>query len=352
MLTIRLLFVVFVALNAFASVASAITVGTQSIQVVDDSRSRSFTSEIWFEAEPGTKEESFPTLPPLRPIAITVNAKPANMPTRRPLIIISHGNWSTRYGHGTLAIALVKAGYIVLSTSHPGTMNGDLQTAYRMKLWERSRDVSVSLTRLLSDPQWAARIDSNRIGFAGHSFGAWTGVSLAGGRYDINRQLDACKAASVKDQYCETMVKDFLPEYASADSTGSYRDSRIRAFYLMAGGPGAGFLTDTLKEIKAPVLFDTAKFDTILAPEMGSTLLARAIPTAKEIVRDVGHFTYVPLCRPLVGRALAGQICSDPDGVDREALHTAVAADATKFFAAHLGAGGTIGAVGASSEKR
>jgi predicted dienelactone hydrolase len=233
----------------------------------------------------------------LQSIAIAPDAAPAAVSASKPLIVISHGNWSTRYGHGALAIELVKAGYIVMTTSHPGTMNGDLQTAYRLRLWERSRDVSVALDHLLADPIWAARIDAKRIGFAGHSFGAWTGLNLAGGRYDFARQLEACKTMTEKDQYCTGMLKDYTPDLPTQDSSANYSDKRLKAFYLMAGGPGAGFTPESLAALKTPMLFDTAKFDVVLAPSLGSNLMAKSVPSAKEIVRDVGHFTYAPLCR-------------------------------------------------------
>jgi predicted dienelactone hydrolase len=228
----------------------------------------------------------------------------------------------------------VRAGYIVLTTSHPGTMNGDLRTEYRLRLWERSKDVSFALTEILKNPTWAARIDTQKIGFAGHSFGAWTGVSLAGGRYDFARQLQACKAMPDKDQYCTGLIKDYTSELKTSDSADQYLDSRFRAFYLMAGGPGAGFTPESLSAIRVPMLFDTAKFDTVLAPAAGSSLIASQVPGAREIVREVGHFTYAPICRPIIGRAVIGQICVDPDGVERKQVHAQVGKDAISFFRA------------------
>jgi predicted dienelactone hydrolase len=226
----------------------------------------------------------------------------------------------------------VRAGYIVLSPSHPGTMNGDLRPEYRARLWERSLDVNFALTELLKDPVWGPRIDQKRIGFAGHSFGGWAGVNLAGGRYDYSRQLQACKDMATKDQYCEGLVKDYNPQTPTDDGKGNFKDDRIRAFYMIASGVAAGFDTQSLKNITAPMVFDTAKFDTVLAPQLGSSMFAQNIPGAREIMREVGHFTYGPVCRPIIGKLLAGQVCTDPDGVDRKAVHAKVVKDAIDFF--------------------
>jgi predicted dienelactone hydrolase len=319
-----------------------IVVGTVSIEMNDSSRKRPFTSEVWFAAAQGTQAEPFAPLPPIVPFDVALQAKPATTSdaagpaARKPLIVLSHGNWATRYAYGWLATDLVRAGYIVLTPSHPGTMFGDLRPEYRARLWERSQDVSFALTELLKDPAWAARIDPQRIGFMGHSFGGWTGVSLAGGQYDYARQLQYCKDTPQKDLYCEGLIKDYNPQTVTEDGKASFQDKRIRAYYMMASGVAAGFDTASLKGITSPMVFDTAKFDTVLAPQAGSSLFAQSIPSSREIVRDVGHFSYGPECRPVIGKLLAGQVCTDPEGVSRKDLHTKVTQDATAFFATEL----------------
>jgi predicted dienelactone hydrolase len=323
-------------LAACGAHAGEVVVGTTTLEFKDATRQRSIVSEFWFEAAPGTVAESFVPLPPLQALALAPSAKPPGSPARRPLIVLSHGNWATRYAYAWLATELVKAGYVVLSPSHPGTMFGDLRPEYRARLWERALDVSLVLDRVLADPAWSERIDAHRIGFAGHSFGGWTGVSLAGGRYSYDRQLQACRDQLGKDQYCTGLVADFDPATPVADGTRSFKDERFKAFYLMASGPAAGFDDASLHAIRMPMVFDTAVADAVLAPGIGSSLFARRIPGAVETLRDVGHFSYAPLCKPLVGRLLAGQVCEDPPGVDRAGVHARVAADAVRFFKAHL----------------
>jgi predicted dienelactone hydrolase len=83
-------------------------------------------------------------------------------------------------------------------------------------------------------------------------------------------------------------------------------------------------------------LIETARFDEVLDPQTHSSALARRIPSAREIVRPVGHFAYVPLCKPVLGaliaRAAGVPICNDADGVDRASVHRQVAADVVAFF--------------------
>jgi len=329
-------FVLAVCLSTAALAEQGKTVGTASIEMDDKAHARKFVSELWFEAAPGSKVEEFSVRPPLRAIGIARNAEPAPGLGKQPLIVVSHGNWGSRYSQGWLAIRLINAGYMVLSTSHPGTLGDDQSAAGRLRLWDRSRDVSFALTEVLKHPKWSALVDENRIGFAGHSFGGWTGISLAGGQYDPARQRAFCETSPKRDFYCDGTLKDDISGVQTTDATGSFKDNRFRAFYLMAAGPGQGFSEESLKSITVPFVVDTAELDEILEAAANSSALAKRIPAAREIVRPVGHFAYVPQCKRLVGpllaRAAGTPICDDPKGVDRGSLHQQVADDVVDFF--------------------
>jgi predicted dienelactone hydrolase len=310
-------------------------VGTATIQLENRAKARKIESELWFVAAGDAKVENFSPRPPLRAIPIARNAVPQPTTSKRPLIVVSHGNWGSRFSQGWLALELTRAGYLVLSTSHPSTAGDDQTAAGRYRLWDRSRDVSFAIDEILRHP-WAGLIDESRIGFVGHSFGGWTGVSLAGGRFDPQLQRTACETAQKRDFYCDSTLMDDIAGVPAQDAAESFKDPRISAFYIMGSGPAQGFSAESLKSISVPFVVDTAEYDEILDPEINSTALARQIPGAKEIKRPVGHFAYVPECRWLIGRMLASQICRDPDGVDRARIHKEVARDVVEFFNTHF----------------
>jgi predicted dienelactone hydrolase len=308
------------------------TVGISTIVVKDVARARNLNTEIWFQADSAAKAEGFSPILPIAAIALAQNSEPAADFKKRPLVVISHGNWGTRYSQGWLASRLVKAGYVVVSPSHPGTMNDDRTAVAALRLWDRSEDVRFALSAVLKDPKWASLIDQDRIVFWGHSFGGWTGVSLAGGRFDVNQEIAACKEQTPKDMYCNGLLAEDISKISLTGSDGSYADNRFKAFYLTATGPVRGMTVPSLKAITAPVLFDTAQFDQVLAPEMNSTWAAKLVPSATEIVRPVGHFVYVPLCKPIIGKLAASLICTDLKGVDRADVHEKVGIDVVRFF--------------------
>jgi len=47
-------------------------------------------------------------------------------------------------------VELLNAGYVVLSTSHPGTVGDDQTAAGRYRLWDRSRDVSSAIDEVVA----------------------------------------------------------------------------------------------------------------------------------------------------------------------------------------------------------
>jgi predicted dienelactone hydrolase len=314
-----------------------------AITIEMNNNSRKFPVELWYEPAPEAKVEELSFRAPLRPIRVARGAEPRRDVARRPLIAISHGNWGTRYSQGWLALKLVNAGYVVVSASHPGTLADDQTVAGRFRLWDRAADVSFVLDQILNDPKWAPLVDGRQIGFVGHSFGGWAGVSLAGGRYDPIRQRAFCETSAMKDFYCDNTLKDDVSRVQAADAARSFQDARIKAYYIMGSGPGQGFSEESLKAISAPFVVDTAQLDEILDPRTNSNTLATLISGAKEIKRSVGHFAYVPQCRSIVGPILtrvAGiPICDDPDGVDRTAVHQDVARDVIQFFNTKLRVG-------------
>ena len=317
-----------------AAVQNERVVGATTIELQNKVSKRKVVTELWYAPAGNPKAEDLSFRPPLRPVTVARGAEPVS--GKRPLIVVSHGNWGSRYSQGWLALKLVRSGYIVLSTSHPGTVADDQTATGRYRLWDRSRDVTFALDQVLNDPKWAALIDETRIGFVGHSFGGWAGVSLAGGRFDPVRQRAFCESVSKKDPYCDGTLKDDVSAISAIDAGESFKDARIRAFYIMASGPAQGFAADSLQSISAPFIVDTARFDEILEPLANSGALAKQISGAREIVRPVGHFAYVPECRPLIGKVLAAAagipICDDPAGIDRATVHGEIAGEVIRFF--------------------
>jgi predicted dienelactone hydrolase len=70
-----------------------------------------------------------------------------------------------------------------------------------MLWWDRARDISVLIDKLLADPQLGAHIDSSRIGVAGFSLGGYTSLATVGARLAYEQWKSFC-ASQPREPTC------------------------------------------------------------------------------------------------------------------------------------------------------
>ena len=215
-----------------------------------------------------------------------------------------------------------------------------------MLWWLRAKDISTVLDDILADPDFAPRIDQQRIGAAGFSLGGYTMIELAGG-ITSRRHFDAVCAAAPDQVSCHAPPEfaDLLAKARALEATdpgfaqalrgdnSSYRDPRIRAFFAMAPALGPAFTPDSLKTIDRPVMIVAGAADHVVPVDANAKYLAATIPHAALTIFSGGvdHYTFFDECTP-VGRDTRPMLCVDKPGVDREAVHDATVALAAKFF--------------------
>jgi dienelactone hydrolase len=170
--------------------------------------------------------------------------------TPYPLIVFSHGLGGSREGYTYLGKYWAQHGFASLHVQHVGSdrslwtgstlgLVGRLQQAAQAdEAQARALDVHFALDRLLADPAWRGRVDAQRIGMAGHSYGANTTLLLSG--------------ASPSAQGRSVLL----------------RDERIRASVLISAPPfyGSPELTSILQSVRIPTLHITATQDDITIP--------------------------------------------------------------------------------------
>lgn len=111
-------------------------------------------------------------------------------PGTYPLVIYSHSSGGHRRSATFLCTHLASRGYVVAALDHSELVapelarreeESDEQKWARARAWGANRvpDISFILDYLLSGAGWhsEAKIDSDRIGIAGHSFGGWTALA-------------------------------------------------------------------------------------------------------------------------------------------------------------------------------
>lgn len=275
---------------------------------------------------------------------------------RYPVVLLSHGTGGAASGFDWLARALALRGFIVIAANHHGNT---AMERYRpegfLAMWERPRDLSLLLDHLAAHPDFADRLDLDRIGVGGFSAGAYTATALLGAvtlfsQFRPRNAADAAQinpgattplpsgprefpglAAHLPRLLAESAVFRASWERMSAD----YRDPRIKAALLCAPGrPVRSFSEESLAAIDVPALVVAAADDTVApAADCAIWLQQRLARSRIEMLGPgTGHYVFLPEATP-IGRRTAPDICVDAPGVDRRRIHAGIIAAAAALFA-------------------
>src|SRR5438093_8642194 len=192
----------------------------------------------------------------------------------RNFLLLAYPRWAA----ARLAMSaefLAARGYIVFALNHYRANTYDSTIAYLAnKLWQRPRDISLTISYLLSNPSWGRLIDASRIGVAGHSQGGFTALWVAGTTINPEKYL-AFQRAWRNNQ----MVPDYLRNELPLDASPALdvHDKRIKAAFAMAPGIVQAFGMDEagLRQLKVPAYITVGAADTQAPPAENAEFAAR-----------------------------------------------------------------------------
>jgi predicted dienelactone hydrolase len=370
---LKWLFVIAFSLHIFGMIAQAAkksanstTVGVVLRTFMDESRknwrgtgSRPLATIIWYPAAAGAriKEPDYGAPPELMKYFVSYplaeGAAISHHSPKYPLVVLSHGSGSAALELAWLGYYLASRGYIVAGVNHHGDTGaepgGPVPQGFGTP-WERAKDLSVLIDKMLGDSLFGPRIDANRIAAAGHSAGGATVIELAGGIFSPSQIHEWCKSNGGADTNCHLppMIQkniDTLIELAKTDpivrdsmrrSQLPYNDPRVKAVFAMAPAIGIGHTDASLKAIHIPVGIVAGRADDITPLLTNAERFANLITTSTLTVLpgNVGHATFGSLCTPAAinGPDWVRWVCHDEAGVDRAAVHQQTAQLAAELF--------------------
>jgi predicted dienelactone hydrolase len=278
----------------------------------------------------------YPTAPhdsvlTLGPIAVRAATGLAPAPGSYPLIVFSHGTGGSMLGHHDSLTALARAGFVTAAVEHPrDNYRDDSGFGTDLQLIGRPHHIVNLVDAVLAHELAGALVDRTRIGMVGHSIGGYTALLIAG----------AVPNFALMDEYRRAVPFDPLRE--RADAAGRQRrkpdlalvaDQRVRAIFLMAPALGYVFDRPGLEKVHVPVQLWRPSGDEVLAHPLNAERIARMLPRPPEysVMEGAGHFVFLAPCSKEFAQRLP-QICTDPPGIDRAALHEHLNARMVEFF--------------------
>ena len=265
-------------------------VGVQTWRLQDDARGddlpRPIVTEVWYPASEDAREGegvSYRLEDILRPDALALVQGELDVelqtdavrdaPVRLsdgpyPVILFSHGSGGIRAQSTYLTVFLASHGYVVLSADHDGNTLSDLlvdgdqrQESLLQSFQDRPRDLDFLVDHLRSLPESdpiREAIDLDRMGVAGHSFGALTSIRWMGLGADVR-----------------AVVAQAPPS--------------IDLVWLG--------MSKTLGDLDVPLMLHVGALDETTTPEDADTIWREAsAPRSRMTLASGGHFTFSDMC--------------------------------------------------------
>ena len=243
--------------------------------------------------------------------------------------------------HYDTALALARAGFVVIALTHNGDNSQDQSyTGNNINLIERPRQLELVIDFVLKDWGDHSRIDPRRIGVFGFSLGGFTVLVESGGIPDLGRMKQLCNERPSAPE-CDFIRKrrgDMLAPVANAPAW--VQDDKIRAAVVAAPAVAYLFPPGGLRQVRIPVQLWRAAADQNAPDAWNSALVAAGLPVEPELhtVPYANHYAFLPPCTDTL-RQFAAFICADEPGFDRAGFHRQFNQEVVAFFEKTLRAG-------------
>lgn len=264
-----------------------------------------------------------------------------------PVIVISHGLGSDRKAYQYLAEHLASYGFVVAIPEHPGSserqllalLNGQADdVAEPREFVDRPLDIKLLLDELTVRSQWdptfQGRLNLQQVGVAGHSFGGYTALALAGAKIDFERLRQDC-ATNLNNTLnislvlqCRALV---LPR-----QNYDLSDPRVKAVIAINPIDSSILGPSSLSQIRIPVMLVTGSADTV-APALHEQIQPFTWLTTPQrylmLIEGASHFSTIG------EEALASAVFRIPPEVVGPAPNLArsyLKAFSTSFFETHV----------------
>ncbi|MGB0564455.1 MAG: alpha/beta hydrolase, partial [Spirulinaceae cyanobacterium] len=192
---------------------------------------------------------------------------PQGQDNRLPLVIISHGLGSDRQTFVYLAEHLASHGFAVAVPEHPGSNAAQIQALAAgresdltppSELVDRPLDIQFLLDQLAEE--YSDRLNTQRVGVVGQSFGGYTALALAGAQLNVPALADTCPEALLALNWSLVLQCSAL---RLAEPLPRLQDERVAAVIAINPLTSQIFDTEQLGAIALPMVWVAGGADTV-----------------------------------------------------------------------------------------
>jgi predicted dienelactone hydrolase len=210
------------------------------------------------------------------PVDLYLPQQQANL---APLVVISHGLGSDRQTFAYLATHLASHGFAVAVPEHLGSNDKQIESLLNgfadrvtppQELIDRPLDIKFLLDYLQNS--FGKRIDTEKVGVIGQSFGGYTALALAGAKLNFERLKKDCLSSNDTSFNISTILQCLALKLPQEEQQKNLRDERVIAAMAINPLTSTIFGKEGLQDIKIPVTIVSGSNDPI-TPALSEQIL-------------------------------------------------------------------------------
>lgn len=310
-----------------------------------DDNDRTLPAMVWYPTEDKTGEPMTYLLGLVQDSAFK-NAKIAPGGPF-PLIVFSHGSQSVNFQSFSFIDHLVSHGYIVAACSHlqNTAFTYFTPTYFAKSAIDRPQDISALIDTMIAKNENSAgqlygKMDPDRIGMFGHSYGGYTSIATLGPPIDLYEMVDKCEQigeANWSGEWyrCEELMNSDM-SYVDHCRPCNLGDPRVKVSVPMA--PAFPYMVQPggLENINVPVLIMAGELDVITPPLTQNRLYFDGLTHPETLYWELeagSHYTFSSVCEIPIVRLF---FPCDEEHIDADRASSLISTSLTAFLGLHL----------------